>query len=110
MQVIKIETRLQWMVTETANGRYVAFCDPIGLTTEGNDQVDLWMNIQESIQLLLNDLLKNGELEGFLRDRGWRSTLSDREQHDGRFPVPFEVPFELIAAQQNHRDKAPAPH
>jgi predicted RNase H-like HicB family nuclease len=106
MHVIKIDTSLQWLVTKTPSGSFVAICHPLGLASEGTDQVDLWMNIQESIQLVLNDLLKNGELDAFLREKGWKAmpVLT----RNSRGPYPFEVPIELVMQKQARRGPARA--
>jgi hypothetical protein len=106
MLIIKVETQLQWKVQQTKSGSFVAVCEPLGLASEGVDQLDLWMNIQESINLVLNDLLKNGELGTFLQSKGWKSTTLPR-QHTG--PYPFEVPIELVM-QQAQRGTARAAH
>jgi predicted RNase H-like HicB family nuclease len=97
MIVIKVETQLQWQVRRTRSGSFVAVCEPLGLASEGTDQLDLWMNIQESINLVLNDLFKNGELQTFLQSKGWKTTSLPREHASG--PYPFEVPIELIMQQ-----------
>lgn len=95
--VIKIQARLSWAVRETPSGYLVAKCEPLGLASQGKDKLDLWLNIQESIQLVLNHLLQKGELEAFLRARGWESTPLPRGATDG--PVPFDVPVELLMQQ-----------
>lgn len=101
--VIKVQTLLQWEVSQTASGSYVAACQALGLASQGNDKLDLWMNIQESIQLVMNDLLRCGELDSFLRSKGWTAAaIPVNHAQDG--PVPFEVPMELVAARNANRD------
>jgi predicted RNase H-like HicB family nuclease len=106
MNVIKIDTKLQWLVSKTPSGAYVAVCPPLGIASQGTDQVDLWLNIQESIQLVLNDLLVNGELHSFLRDKGWKAVPVPRRRGDS--PYPFEVPMELVMQRQSRRGSARA--
>lgn len=103
---IRIDARLQWMVTKTRSGMLVGVCDPLGLVIQGTDEYDLSQNIQESLQLMMNDLLRSGELHGFLRSRGWQALGIPRQPTSAR--VPFEVPFELIQqqAQQNGPTRA----
>lgn len=103
--LVKIDAKLEWRVTQTSSGSFVGICDPLGLTSEGGDTVELWLNINESIQLMLNDLLQSGELDHFLRSKGWRATHAIPASGSER--VPFDVPIELISQQQNNkRDSA----
>ena len=104
---IKIKAKLQWVVTRTPSGALVGVCAPLGLASQGKDQLDLWLNIQESLQLVLNDLLRNGELDEFLRVRGWR-VMTSLPSKASVGPVPFDVPFELISQAQH--DSARAAH
>lgn len=106
--VVKIEANIEWQVTKTPGGTLVAVCDSLGLTSEGADDLDLWLNINESMQLVLNNLLQCGELNQFLHARGWRAKTEIRSHGDSR--IPFDVPFELIKQQQNRRDSARTPH
>ena len=65
-----------WQVRKTESGNFIATCEPIGLASQGKDELDLYLNIHEAVQLVLNDLLKNGQLDGFLRAKGWQATPS----------------------------------
>jgi predicted RNase H-like HicB family nuclease len=103
---IKIEANLRWMVSHTKSGMLVAVCPPLGLVSQGKDQYDLSQNIQESLQLVMNDLLHTGELPEFLRTHGWRASGLPSTPTKAR--VPFEVPFQLIQQAQN--DPARAAH
>jgi len=103
---IRIDANLQWLVTQTKSGMFVGVCEPLGLVSQGSDQFDLSQNIQESIQLMLNQLLRSGELDRFLRTHGWRASAIPTGPTDAR--VPFDVPFQLIRrqAQQNGPPRA----
>ena len=97
---IRIEANLQWQVTQTKSGVLVGICPPLGLSSQGHDQFDLSQNIQEALQLMMNELLRSGELNSFLRSHGWRASGVPRAPTNAR--VPFDVPFQLIQqAQQN---------
>lgn len=104
--VIKIETKLLWMVAQQPSGALVAECEALGLVSEGSNRLDLWQNINESIQLVMNNLLRCGELDDFLRSHGWKSVPVPGDATDG--PVPFEVPIELVHQEQARRDSARA--
>lgn len=97
----KVQANLQWQVRQTKTGAFVGTCEPLGLATEGVDPLELYLNANESVQLVMNDLLKTGQLDSFLRERGWR--VISRPQGTVTGPVPFEVPMELVA-QQAQRD------
>lgn len=100
-----MDGQVQWRVTKTQTGQWVAVCDPFGLCMEGESLDDLHANINETIQLLFEDLFEDGELEKFLTDRGWTAQPIVPES-DGR--VGFEVPFELLV--QSESDPARAVH
>jgi len=101
---IKIEVNLAWNVTRTRSGMLVGSCEPLGLVSEGKDEFDLSQNIQESLQLVMNELLRSGELDGFLRSHGWRASALPVGPTKAR--VPFEVPFQLIRQAQSDSARA----
>jgi hypothetical protein len=105
-QVIKIEvaSQVQWQVGRAPSGRFIAVCDPLGLTMEGSGLDDLAANINDATQLLMVDLLSSGELDSFLRSRGWHATNlpAEPETED----VEFDVPIPLLVRQG--RDSARA--
>lgn len=102
---IEVDGQVQWRVTKTDTDRWLAVCDPFGLCMEANSLDDLHANINETIQLLFEDLFEDGELEEFLTARGWTAKPivpeTDRD-------VAFEVPFELLV--QSESDTARAIH
>lgn len=98
---IEVNSEIQWEVTRTASGGWVAVCDALGLTTgvEGDSLSELMEMIDEACGLLFCDLLRDNELEQFLRVHGWQAvnlpTSPDEE-------VAFDVPWNLVAARQPH--------
>ena len=102
---IQIQGQIQWSVSQSAEGRYVAVCEPMGIAMEGATLDDLVANINESIQLVMNDLLRSGELDDFLRAQGWRTAATVKRSHTGG-PVSFDVPIHLV--MQAQRDSARA--
>ncbi len=94
---IRVNAKVQWTVTKTAAGNFVAVCEPLGIAMEGSSLDDLYANISEAIQLVLNDLLREGELDQFLKERGWTAVPfpgGSKKNDDG--PVAFDVPIELV--------------
>lgn len=104
-QIVKIEvsSQVQWQVGRAASGRFIAVCDPLGLTMEGAGLDDLAANITDAVQLLMVDLLSSGDLESFLRNRGWHATGLPKQDAD---EVEFDVPIPLLVRQG--RDSARA--
>lgn len=96
-QVIRIEvtTHVQWQVERGPSRHYVATCPALGLVMEDPTFEGLEASIEESVQLLMRDLLESNELESFLRQRGWRA-MPQPPVHDGPNDVQFDVPYELL--------------
>lgn len=97
---IQIDANIKWVVQQQPSGRFVAWCDELGLTVEGDNQADLASVIGEAMHVLFTDLFQEGDLAEFLRDHGWKtnSPLPERATEDG---VAFEVPFATEPAQQS---------
>lgn len=67
----QIETHLTWKLVESIPGSYVAVCDPIRLTVFGETYEKLKENIEETLQLLFEDLVEENGLDQFLRELGY---------------------------------------
>ncbi len=61
---------------------------------EGDTLDELYANINDSVQLLMRDLMEAGELDSFLQSRGWKCESSGTQQQAGQ--VEFDVPIELL--------------
>lgn len=94
-QIVRVDVngQIQWEVAKTASGRWLGVCRALGLTMEGLTLDDLFANINDSVQLLMSELLESGELDDFLSHRGWR-LASQAIKHQG--DVEFDVPLELL--------------
>jgi len=103
---IQVNGRVQWAVSRSPEGEFVALCAPLGLAMQGSSLDDLYANISEAVQLVMNDLLRAGELDQFLRDHGWTAMPFAPNQVIGVAPVAFDVPIELVIQAQ--RDSARA--
>ena len=94
MQIVRFEGafRLPWRAIRDANDQWTGICEPLALTVQGETWVELCENIAESLNLMLLGLLKTGDLEHFLQDRGWRlATPIDKFSKDLQFDVPCTV-------------------
>lgn len=96
IQIVKIEgsAQVQWRAERGESGRWIAVCQPMSLVTEADSLDELHSVINESMQLLLVDLLKDNELEPFLREHGWKAHLPTTVDPS---VVQFNVPWQLVA-------------
>lgn len=70
---------------------------------EGASLDELYAHVSDSVQLLLTDLLEEGELESFLRRKGWRAvSLQDEAQGNVRFEVPMQLLIESARRDTPH--------
>lgn len=102
--VIKIEriegnAQVQWRAQRNpASGRWIGVCDAMNLVTEADSENELRSVIDETMQMLLVDLLRDNELEQFLRERGWRARRPSAETDPAE--VKFKVPWQLVRERQ----------
>lgn len=107
IKLIQIQGRaqLQWRAERTESGRWIAICQPMNLVTEADSLDELHSVINEVLQLLLVDLLRDNELEAFLREHGWQAHLPAAINPAD---VHFNVPWQLVA--EGSHDSARRPH
>lgn len=87
---VELQANLQWAVLQGKGGNWVAVCDPLGLTVQGETWAELMEDIGHTLDALLKDLLSTNELNRFLTDHGWKllAAIPNRPE-DVRFDVPF---------------------
>lgn len=68
---VELQANLQWAVLQGKGGNWVAVCDPLGLTVQGETWAELMEDIGHTLDALLKDLLSTNELNRFLSDHGW---------------------------------------
>ena len=91
--VVQIKTKLTWLVArDPDSGMYVGFCEAMSLNALGETFVEFQEAANEALSLLLDDLFESGELEAFLRRKGWE-TAQPLPVADGT--PTFDVPFDL---------------
>jgi hypothetical protein len=79
----------------------------MNLVTEADSLDELHSVIDEAMQLLLVDLLRDNELEPFLREHGWQAHHLPGKGSELK-DVQFSVPWKLVA--EGTRDTARAAH
>ena len=94
---IEMQGAISWLATKCQSGdRWVAECEALGLSMEGNSLDELHSLISEASFALFVDLFEDGELEQFLMDRGWQAgSLPSRCDVDDE--IDFSIPWALIA-------------
>jgi hypothetical protein len=93
---LHLQANLQWRARQNPDtSRWIGICDPMNLSMEAATLDELHGVINETIQLVLTDLLHDNELDAYLKAHGWTAT----NLHDVRIEedVCFDVPWELIA-------------
>lgn len=103
--VVNVQANIQWQVSRSPEGNWIAVCQPLHISMEGSTLEELEANIGDSLQLLLADLLAENELERFLQAHGWRLNTQPPKPNE---KVEFAVPFELLV--RSSRDPARAVH
>jgi len=90
----QLQSRVKWSVWQDKQSSYwIAVCDPLGLTVDGESIDDLIKTLLEAQRLLFTDLLEEGDMDRFLTKRGWvmaRPSVSIPNE-----PPTFDIPFEL---------------
>ncbi len=89
------QAQLEWRTFRSSTSdRWIATCESMNLTTEAATLDELHSLIDETIQLVLMDLLLDDELPQYLDELGWR---------DGNIPTPepgedvkFSVPWHMV--------------
>lgn len=89
--VVEVEGTITWKWGRTAQGQFIAICDPFGQTIQAAKFSDLLASINEALDSTFRELFSSGDLERFLRDRGWSAKLPTKPQKNIRFDMPFDL-------------------
>jgi len=99
--VVKVQANLVWRAERGSHSdRWIAFCDPLGISTEADTLDELHSVIPEAIHILMLDLFEDNEFDAFLRERGWTATRAEQPTQDGE--ATFHVPWELLVQHGSH--------
>ena len=95
-QVVHVlDAQLVWRVAhDPSTHSWIGQCDALRQTAFGESFNDLvYRSIRNIMQELFNDLLSEGELEGFLRQHGWKlmGEAKPIREHRYEFDVPFQI-------------------
>lgn len=95
---IRIYATMDWRAERSEeDGGWVGVCKQLGITTEAETLDELHSLAPEAMEFLFLDLLEDGELEEFLKQKGWKYS---REGVDTPGPK-FHIPWQLLAAGGN---------
>lgn len=104
--IVQIAAQIQWQVKQDPASRYfIAVCDPLGLTVEGETYGELVDNLKDGLSLLMRSWVRHGNFDAFLRERGWSvvpDPASPADLEDAYFDVPFELVAKSARDQANH--------
>lgn len=93
---IQGHAQIQWRAHRSATSkRWIGVCEAMNLVTEADTLDELHSLIDETLQLLLTDLLRDNELDQFLREHGWKAVNLPAKAIPN--DVEFNVPWELVA-------------
>lgn len=91
---IQMQASLTWLVyRDPEDGHYIGVCQALNLNAMGDTYAEFQQCANETIQLLLLDLLQEGQLEQFLRARHWQPSAPLPTDRKAR--IRFDVPFDL---------------
>jgi cystathionine beta-lyase/cystathionine gamma-synthase len=68
---ISIQTQISWIFSQTNENTMMGVCDALGITLEANSVNDLYIVIDETLDVLFRDLFKEGKLYEYLNKLGW---------------------------------------
>ena len=70
--MIRIDSEIEWKYAYfEAEKKWFAFCDILKISIQSNSLKELQQDMLECADTLFSELAKTGELEGFLKSRGW---------------------------------------
>ncbi len=103
MAVVNVYSKMKWSAfRDPATKYWVAVCDPLALTVQGETWRALMESISDTLDLIFKDLLESGELDRFLKTHGWKRGEIPPKPAKVRFDVPF------VVNKQNGRYAHPA--
>ncbi len=94
--VIEVKSTLEWTATQTESShKWIAECEALGLSMEGDSLDELHSLIPEACFALFVDLLEDNELDQFLMERGWHAmNMPAGPVNDD---IEFFIPWNLVA-------------
>ncbi len=94
--VVQVQAQVKWeFYQDQPSKRWIAVCNPLGITIEADTHTELRENIEDALRLFMRSTFEDGELERFLREHGWKALNipANARAND----IKFDVQIELIA-------------
>jgi hypothetical protein len=102
--MVQVQAKIQWeFYQDPASKRWIAVCEPLGLTIEADSHTELRENIEDSLRLFMRSIFADGQFERFMRERGW--VAQNIPQNVAPQDIGFDVPIELIARKASNGAK-----
>jgi hypothetical protein len=89
--IVEIKASVPWLYKRTKAGNYIAVCEPLAQTLQADSYDELIGCIQEALDSTFRELLKSGDLETFLKERGWKSSALPARRARASFDVPLKI-------------------
>jgi len=90
--LVQIRANVPWQAfRDEATGRWYAVCRPLNLNAVGDSWTDMLETAADAIDVLFRSLMREGELERFLRRNGWAPLQQLPTEGRVQFDVPFTV-------------------
>ncbi|MGA2176400.1 MAG: hypothetical protein ABSH38_15595 [Verrucomicrobiota bacterium] len=88
-----VQGEIVWRIhRDAASGQWIGVCDPIGLTASGDTYNEAVECCNHAMEIVFKDLLSSGDLEEFLKLRGWKTVdVESSEGEDGGIDAPFRI-------------------
>jgi predicted RNase H-like HicB family nuclease len=91
VQRIRIPGVFTWLLERDEKAdMWIATCDALGLVVEGKTYGELNQAIDEGLQLVFRSLVRHGDLERYLEERGWK-VAGDLPPIDLKKPLKFDI-------------------
>ena len=93
---IRIESPVVWHASPGKSpDLWVGSCEQLGIVMQATSLDELRSLAKESVQLLIEDLLEDGEVEEFLQQKGVKYSKDEGDEAE------VQVPWQLVAAGQD---------
>ena len=87
---MRIQAQISWRIEPGEEpGRLVAICDELDLVTGGGSHEEVCSMIQESMELLIEELVEEGDLEEYLQHKGVKYSKTENAKAPGFNILPY---------------------
>ena len=90
--IIRIHTTMNWCSERSKeDSGWVGVCKQLGVTMEAETLEELHSLAPETMEFLFLDLLQDGKLEEFLKQRGCEYSKEDIGAPEPKFHIPWQL-------------------